>query len=76
VTLAKLRPIHGRMPGLEKKDVNLLERSVGSFARSVELPAEVEPVDITVEIAKGVLKVTVQKPAPKQSKQIDFKTAA
>jgi HSP20 family protein len=36
----------------------------------------VKPEDISAEIAKGVLKVTVQKPAPKQSKQIDIKTAA
>ena len=36
----------------------------------------VKPEDITAEIAKGVLKVTVQKPAPKQAKQIDIKTAA
>ena len=44
--------------------------------RSVELPEGVKPEDIAAEIARGVLKVTVQKPAPKQSKQIDIKTAA
>ena len=46
------------------------------FARPVALPVGVKPEDITAEIAKGVLKVTVQKPAPKQAKQIDIKTAA
>ncbi|MDR3487995.1 MAG: Hsp20 family protein [Bradyrhizobium sp.] len=35
-----------------------------------------KPEDITAEIAKGVLKVTVQKPAPKQSRKIDIKAAA
>lgn len=60
----------------KNKNYHLVERSFGSFARSVELPAGVKPEDITAEIAKGVLKVTVQKPAPKQSKQIDIKTAA
>ena len=59
----------------KNKDYHLVERSFGSFARSVELPAGVKPEDITAEIAKGVLKVTVQKPAPRQSKQIDIKTA-
>jgi HSP20 family protein len=60
----------------KNKDYHLVERSFGSFARSVELPAGVKPEDITAEIAKGVLKVTVQKPAPKQSRKIDIKAAA
>jgi HSP20 family protein len=60
----------------KNKDYHLVERGFGSFARSVELPAGVKPEDITAEISKGVLKVTVQKPAPKQAKQIDVKTAA
>ena len=60
----------------KSKDYHLVERSFGSFARSVELPAGVQPENITAEIANGVLKVTVQKPAPKQSKQIEIKSAA
>ncbi|MCP4616981.1 MAG: Hsp20/alpha crystallin family protein [Bradyrhizobium sp.] len=60
----------------KNKDYHLVERSFGSFARSVELPAGVKPEDITAEIAKGVLKVSVKKPAPKQSKQIEIKSAA
>lgn len=58
------------------KDYHLVERSYGSFSRSVELPQGVKPEDISAEIAKGVLKVTVKKPAPKQSKQIEIKPAA
>lgn len=58
------------------KDYHLIERSFGSFARSVALPEGVKAEDVSAEIAKGVLKVTVKKPAPKQSKQIDIKTAA
>ena len=53
-----------------------VERAFGSFSRSVELPAGVKADDIVAEIANGVLKVTVQKPAPKQAKQIDIKAAA
>jgi len=60
----------------KNKDYHLVERSYGSFSRSVELPAGVKVEDISAEIANGVLKVTVQKPAPKQTKQIEIKSAA
>ena len=60
----------------KQKDYHLVERSFGSFSRSVQLPEGVTAEDISAEIAKGVLKVTVKKPAPKQSKQIEIKTAA
>ncbi|MGB8398393.1 Hsp20/alpha crystallin family protein [Bradyrhizobium sp.] len=60
----------------KEKNYHLVERSFGSFSRTVELPTGVKPEDISAEIANGVLKVTVQKPAPRQSKQIDIKTAA
>lgn len=60
----------------KNKDYHLIERSFGSFSRSVQLPAGVAPENITAEIANGVLKVTVQKPEPKQSKQIEIKSAA
>lgn len=60
----------------KQKDYHLIERSFGSFARSVELPDGVKPEDITAEIAKGVLKVTVKKSAPRQTRQIEIKTAA
>jgi len=59
-----------------EKNYHLVERSFGSFARSIQLPDGVKPDDVTAEIAKGVLKVTVKKPGPKQSKQIEIKTAA
>lgn len=60
----------------KQKDYHLLERSFGSFSRSLQLPEGIKAEDISAEIAKGVLKVTVKKPAPKQSKQIEIKTAA
>lgn len=58
------------------KDYHLVERSFGSFSRSVQLPQGVKAEDVSAEIAKGVLKVTVKKPAPAQSKQIEIKSAA
>jgi HSP20 family protein len=62
----------------EQKDKNyrLVERSYGSFARTLELPAGVNPDQIKASIAKGVLTVTVPKPAPAQTKKIEVKAAA
>lgn len=58
------------------KGLHLVERSYGSFARSIRLPEGTDPNAIEATIDKGVLKVTVQKPEPKLAKKIDIKTAA
>lgn len=58
------------------KEYHLIERTYGSFARSVELPSGVKADDIKAEISKGVLKVTVPKPAASQVKKIEVKPAA
>ena len=62
----------------EEKDKNyrLVERSYGSFERRLELPAGVNTDAIKATISKGVLKVSVQKPAAAQVTKIDVKTAA
>ena len=62
----------------EEKDKNyrLVERSYGSFERSIALPEGVKPEDVKATIAKGVLTVTVPKPAPAQAKKIEVKSAA
>ena len=62
----------------EQKDKNyrLIERSYGSFERSLELPEGVNADAIKASIDKGVLKVVVPKPAPAQSKKIEVKSAA
>jgi HSP20 family protein len=62
----------------EQKDKNyrLVERSYGSFSRTLELPAGVNADQIKASIAKGVLTVTVPKPAPAQTKKIEVKAAA
>jgi HSP20 family protein len=61
----------------EEKDKNyrMIERSYGAFARSLELPAGVDAGAIKATIANGVLKVTVQKPAPAQARTIEVKPA-
>lgn len=62
----------------EQKDKNyrLVERSYGSFERTLELPEGVDADAIKATISKGVLKVTVPKPAPAQAKKIEVKPAA
>jgi HSP20 family protein len=62
----------------EEKDktYRMVERSYGSFMRSLELPDGVDANAIKASIDKGVLKVTVPKPAPAQVKKIDVKAAA
>lgn len=62
----------------EQKDKNyrLVERSYGSFQRSLELPDGIDADAIKANIAKGVLKVTIPKPAPAQVKKIEVKSAA
>ena len=59
-----------------KKDYHLVERSYGSFTRSIQLPDGVNADNIKAVMSKGVLKVTVPKPAPAQTKKIDIKAAA
>lgn len=62
----------------EEKDKNyrMVERSYGSFSRTIELPAGTNPDSIKASISKGVLKVVVPKPAPAQVKKIEVKAAA
>jgi len=62
----------------EQKDKNyrLVERSYGSFERTIELPEGVNADAIKANISKGVLKVSIPKPAPAQAKKIDVKSAA
>jgi HSP20 family protein len=60
----------------KEKNYRLVERSYGSFERTLELPDGVNADAIKANIAKGVLKVTVPKPAPAQAKKIEVKAAA
>ena len=62
----------------EQKDKNyrMVERSYGAFSRTFDLPAGVNPDMIKASMAKGVLTVTVPKPAPAQTRNIEVKAAA
>jgi HSP20 family protein len=59
-----------------EKNYRVVERSYGSFERSLELPAGINADQIQASIAKGVLTVKVPKPAPAQTKKIEVKSAA
>ena len=62
----------------EEKDKNYhrIERSYGSFCRSLQLPAGVNPDGIKATLKNGVLKVTMTKPAAVQPKKIEVRAAA
>lgn len=53
----------------------VVERSYGAFSRSVRLPAGVEADKVSADMAKGVLKVIVPKPAAAQSTHVPIKSA-
>ena len=62
----------------EEKDKNYhrIERSYGSFCRSLQLPAGANADAIKATLKNGVLKVTVTKPVAAQPKKIEVKAAA
>jgi len=61
----------------EEKNYHLVERSYGSFARSVRLPFEPKAEDVSASFKNGVLNVTVAKPteAKESPTKIEVKRA-
>jgi len=59
----------------EEKDENyhLVERSYGSFTRSVRLPKEVQSDKITASFKNGVLRITLPKSEEAKKKEIKIK---
>jgi HSP20 family protein len=62
----------------EEKEWHIEERSYGSFYRSMSLPFEPEGGAVEAHFDKGVLHLTIKKPAKavKTTKTIDIKTGA
>ena len=62
----------------EEKDWHVEERSYGSFYRSMSLPFEPEAGAVDAHFDKGVLHLTIKKPAKaaKTTKTIEIKTSA
>ena len=59
----------------EEKDENyhLIEKSYGSFTRSVRLPREVQNDKITASFKNGVLRITLPKSEEAKKKEIKIK---
>ena len=64
----------------EKKDTDyhMVERSYGAFIRSLTLPYAVDASKVDAKFDKGVLKITLPKPAEvkAKTKKIKIKSAA
>lgn len=60
------------------KDYHLVERSYGTFERSMQLAFKADPTKTEATFDKGVLKLVVHKPAEAQTKtqKIEVKAAA
>jgi HSP20 family protein len=61
----------------EEKDENLhrVERSYGSFSRSVQLPSEVDTGKVNATYKDGILKINMPKTKAAGVKKIEVKTA-
>jgi HSP20 family protein len=56
-----------------EEDYHLVERSYGSFLRSVRLPTEVESGKIKASYKNGILKVTLPKSEKVKAKEVKIK---
>jgi HSP20 family protein len=59
----------------EKKTYRLIERSYGSFERSLALPRSVDTASVNATMSNGVLKITIAKSPEAQAQQIKIKKA-
>jgi HSP20 family protein len=55
------------------KNWQVVERSYGSFSRSVPLPFTPDPAKVEAKFDKGVLRVQLPKPAEKKEKKIEIR---
>jgi HSP20 family protein len=60
----------------KKKDYRLIERSYGAFERSLALPTGISPDAIRASMSKGVLKLTLPKPATSQAQKVRITSQA
>ena len=52
----------------EEKDYKLVERSYGSFARTLPFAFDIDSKDVSAKFADGVLQITIKKPPEVQEK--------
>jgi HSP20 family protein len=58
------------------KNYHVTERAYGVFYRVLQLPVRVDPASVQATMSKGVLKITIPKPAQTEAKKIEVKEAA
>ncbi|GIK76636.1 MAG: molecular chaperone [Actinomycetes bacterium] len=56
----------------ERKGYHRIERSYGSFARSLTLPRGVDPASVSASFDKGVLEVRIPKPADPKPHRVEI----
>lgn len=54
---------------------HMVERSYGTFSRSIELPAGIDPAAIKATMEKGILRLTMPKPTQSNARKIEVKGA-
>ena len=60
----------------KEKTYHVAERSYGVFYRVIQLPPGIDPSKVQATMSKGVLKVTIPKPARNSAAKIEVKEAA
>lgn len=58
---------------MKEEDYHLIERSYGSFTRSVQLPSQVQSDNIAAKYKDGVLKITLPRSEEAKKKEIKIK---
>lgn len=56
------------------KNFHRIERTYGSFKRTIRLPAEVDEKTVKASYKRGVLKIVLKKQTESRSKKIEIKT--
>lgn len=59
----------------EEKDYHMIERSYGSFMRSVPLSFAIDPKDVKAELNDGVLSIVIKKPKEVTAKRKKIKVS-
>ena len=57
---------------VKKDGYHRIERGTGSFARSLTLPDGIDPEAIAARFDRGVLEITIPKPAEKQPRRLQI----
>jgi HSP20 family protein len=60
----------------KNKNYHVRERSYGAFYRVLQLPPGIDPSKVQATMSKGVLTITIPKPAQSVAKKIEVKEAA